>query len=422
MELIFGLFALRELIEYYFYKKLSNFISKKKYNFNYNPADSDWFENYIFGLPVPDLKNWLKNTINKNIPNSKNYFNSVDLDNIPKNKIFKWLSYNIYYKSAWQLNNFEINKTNLLLTKLETKLDIKFPDINNPDIYFLKFGNNRLENKYRPVIINNILNVLSDICYLTLYLFDFDKYSYNNIIYLKSENPNLKSWTIFFHGFGFGIQPYLYYILKLRKITNLIIIILPNISNMDYKYYMPNIKYDGLFPEYNTWREFIKFILIKFNISNFNIIGHSFGTIIMGILLNSPELSNKINKKIFLDPVCFFENSYKIFRYINQPNNNGFISKIFNFIIYRDLFLRYITHRFLYGPEFWLYKNFEKLSGNTLVILSEYDQIVPSDNLYNTFKQNNIEVIYIYGAGHSDMFLSQEYSDILNYTFDFLLK
>src|SRR5439155_12829079 len=112
-----------------------------------------------------------------------------------------------------------------------------------------------------------------------------------------------------------------------------------------------------IFPEYDTWRKYIKHILIKNNISRINFIGHSFGTIIMGLLLKDEWIASRTDKKIFIEPVCFIDKSYKSYRYINEPKegNYNLISKVFNEFIYKDIYLRYVTQRFLYGSEFWIH-------------------------------------------------------------------
>ena len=432
MELILGSIATNEMIQYQSYIKIVNFVNKKKYyesnNNNINSitniASSEWYENYMVNeLNNEELKMWIRNAFSYNKASDKTYYIPIELENIPRNKILKWVSYNIYYKSLWQLSENEINNASIVLQKIEDKLDVKFVDIMDPSIYFLKFGNNKIECEYRPSIVHNLLGMMKHICYFSLYLLGFDKYKINNsnLVYFHYNNPKNIETVLFIHGLGFGIEPYLYYILKLRKTVNLIVLILPNISNMEYIESIKDIKYNDLFPEYNSWRNIIKNILIKHNIDKINLIAHSFGTVIAGILLKDEFLYKKIDKKILIEPVCFINKSYKTFRYINEPKegNYGVTSQIFNSIVYKDIYLRYVTQRFLYGPEFWI-TDFDILSKNSLVIVSENDQIVPSDEIYEKMKKHNIECIYIKKAHHAEVFMTDEFNDVFEKINEFM--
>ncbi|QKF94256.1 alpha-beta hydrolase fold protein [Fadolivirus algeromassiliense] len=425
MELIFGTLILKEMLHFQFFNKLKNFVEKKKYSSTLS-TNVNWYENYILNeLSVDELKICIRNVFSYNKPSDKSYYTPIEIENIPRNKMIKWVSYNLYFKSLWQLTPEEIQHASDVLYKIEIKLNIKFYDISNPDIYFLKFGNNKIECSNRPSIICSILELLKDTCYFSMYMFNFDKYKIKNtnIVYFHYHNPNNKQTVIFIHGFGFGIEPYLYYILRLKNKFNLIVLILPNISNMEYARTMKQITYDNMFPEYDTWRKAIKSIIIKHNIDSCSIIAHSFGTIIAALLLKDNWINAKINKKVFIEPVCFIDKSYKIYRYINEPQegNYGIVSKVFNQFIYKDIYLRYATQRFLYGPEFWIH-DYDSLANNTLIIVSEKDQVVPSDEIYNRMKKHNIECIYVNGAYHADMFMTNEFDSVFNHIDDFILK
>lgn len=417
MELLFGSIVVKEMVQYQFYKKTLDFVNKKKYS--ETEIKSEWYENYILNEVTSDeLRIWIRNVFSYNKKIDSVYYIPIELENIPRNKMLKWTSYNLYYKSLWQLSKDQLAYASDILQKIEEKINVKFFDISDPSIYFLKFGNNKIECECRPAIISDGLDMLKNICYFSLYLLDFDKYKIkdSNLVYFHYYKPENIKTVLFIHGLGFGIEPYLYYILRLKeKQMNLIVLVLPNISNMEYKKSMKEITYDNLFPEYSTWRKIMKHILIKHNINKINLIAHSFGTIIAGLLLKDQWLQSRIDKKILIEPVCFIDKSYKSYRYINEPQegNYGMISRIFNSFIYKDIYLRYVTQRFLYGPEFWIH-DYDTLSKNTLVVVSEKDQVVPSDEIYERMKKHNIDCMYIKGAYHSDMFMSSEFDSVFD--------
>ena len=414
MELIVGTFLLKEIFHYNFYKKLLTFVEKKTYH-NIE-SDSEWYENYILNeLSADELKINIRNVFSYN--NNKItdvYYIPIELNDIPRNKMFKWVSYSIYHKSLWQLSQEQLNQVSIVLDKIEKKVNITFEDKLNQNVYFLKFGNNRVECDYRPAIICSCLDLLKDACYASLYLKNFNKYKVENtdIVYFYYHHKDHKKTVFFLHGIGLGIEPYLYYILRLRTKFNLIVLVLPNLSNMEYRRSMRIISHEKIFPSYETWRNVIKHIIIKHNMNKINFIAHSFGTIMLGLLLKNEFIQSRTERKVFIEPVCFIDRAYKTYRYINDPQNNdyGIIGILFNAFIYKDIYLKYITQRFLYGPEFWVH-DYDSLSHDSLVIVSEKDQIVPSDEVYERMKKHNIQCMYIKGAYHADMFMSSKYDD-----------
>jgi alpha/beta superfamily hydrolase len=191
---------------------------------------------------------------------------------------------------------------------------------------------------------------------------------------------------------------------------------------MECKIVNKHIKYDDLFPEYGTWRTVFKYIIKKHNLTEVDIIAHSFGTVILGLLLKDKWIQTKIKKKILIEPVCFIDKSYKIYKYIDEPKEGdyGLMGKIFNNIIYKDVYLRYVGQRFLYGPEFWIL-DYDILKHNSLVIISEKDQVVPTDQLYERMKKHNIKCVYLKDAHHADMFMSNKFDNIFDLIDNFIL-
>jgi hypothetical protein len=181
---------------------------------------------------------------------------------------------------------------------------------------------------------------------------------------------------------------------------------------MEYHKFLDKFSEEAFFPSYETIRSDFKKMLEYHNINKVNIISHSFGTIILGILIRDNILSKKIDKKVLVDPVCFIDRSFKIFKYINEPCNtqNSIINPIFNVLVYNDLYVRYISQRFLYGPEFWIF-DYEKLS-KSLVVLSTEDSMVPSMSIYNRCKQHQIPCFIINNAYHGDIFLLDEFRGV----------
>ena len=90
------------------------------------------------------------------------------------------------------------------------------------------------------------------------------------------------------------------------------------------------------------------------------------------------------------------------------------IDNIFNEVIYKDVYVRYTTQRFLFGPDFWIYEYDKMGKYDNLIILSEKDKMVPSLELYNRFVKNNILCMVVNDAYHAEIFTSDKYIDVLD--------
>ncbi len=135
-----------ELGGYLYHLRVLNFAKKKRY-FD-TEIETDLIEKMILEeMSVEELTTWISNSISYNCSEDHKYYNTVPLDKVPKNKMLKWTCYYLYFKSMWQLTEEQIKHGEKVLERVEKKIGITFPDIDDPDIYFLKFGNNKLECK-----------------------------------------------------------------------------------------------------------------------------------------------------------------------------------------------------------------------------------------------------------------------------------
>ena len=450
-----------EISGYAYHRRAYNFAQEKRY-FD-SPIDTDWIENFILNeMDVEELKAWISNSISYSEPkddhqnNSDNqnntdhqsedqdkdqgeesiddkedneekktkYYNNVPIEKIPRSKMLKWTCYYLYFKSMWQIDKEQIERGEQVLKKIEERIGITFKDddeldTDSKEIFFLKFGNNRFECSYRPVIAYAGLSVMKHISYAKMRWNGFTMHTMekSGMKYFYFQNPEFETneATMFVHGLGIGITPYMSYLTELKTLGNVIVPILPNVSNMEHKGMFSSIDEDTFFPSYETIRYDFNKMLETHGIEQVDVIGHSFGTIVMGILLKSEELSQKMRKKVFVDPVCFIDRSFKIFRYINEPKGEkkGIVDNVFNLIVYNDLHVRYVSQRFLYGPEFWIL-DYSKLNNDTLLVLSNEDSMVPSQSIYDRCKKYGVSCIRVSNAHHADIFLLDEYKGVWN--------
>ena len=89
--------------------------------------------------------------------------------------------------------------------------------------------------------------------------------------------------------------------------------------------------------------------------------------------------------------------------------------------MYHDIYIRYITHRFIYGPEYWI-KDYNEINKDNLIVISENDQLVPIEILKNKLDQNGIKYIYVPKAQHADILLYRKYIKYINEILDYLTE
>lgn len=405
--------CLCELVNYIFYRLVVRFVSEKKH-YDYQ-VNSEQNQQYLLSLSNNELIDWIEGTICYNTKHKDRYktYTHPNLHDIPRNNMIKWISYIIYLKSQWQLDQSQHQHAENVLTLIENKLNHKFKYGYSKNIYFLKFGNNHIRSFYKPLLVQSVLWGIKYMLYFILYINNFKKIKSpeSSTVYWYYENKHENKHnitTMFIHGIGFGIGPYFKFISQMMKQSSVLIPILPNISFLQYHSVFESLTHEKLFPMYQMWKHDVKYILNLLNIDKIHGVAHSFGTVVLSSLLKDEELSKKIQTKMLIDPICFIHKSHQIYRYIDEPydQNNLSWSKILNQFIYQDIYIRYTTQRFLYGPEFWIY-DLKTTDGYT-VILSEKDVIVPVDQLVDHFKKNNIKYGVLSKMGHGEIFVKNK--------------
>jgi rhodanese-related sulfurtransferase len=420
-----------EVMNYIYYKKTVDYVGQK--TLIKRATTTTWMKNYWLNeLSDEEIIEWITNTIHFSKGSSTNLSitngQRPRLEEISAPKMLKWVSYHMYFKPYKSLTENQITEAKLMMYAIENKLGHTFPDTVNDiidsDLEFLKFGNTQIETSYKPVVVYCAMSTVKNLAYMYLKYLGFTKYTMNKtgIVYFYYKNPkNNGKTTLFVHGLGFGVTPYMSFIKNLMQHGDLILPILPNISNMEFHSILDGWKDTAMFPDYDDLRADFQNMLMQYDLYDVNIIGHSFGTIIMSILLRNEQFKKRIGTKIFVDPVCFMDDCYKIFNYIKQPDsrNGDLATSIFNSMIYEDVYVRYTTQRYLYGPEYWMI-DYDNLKSNSVVVLSGDDKIVPSDKLHKKLAEHNIACIYVNNACHADIFSLEQFDTIINTIIDHL--
>ena len=397
------LWILLEIFHYIYSYVIYFFIRKKRYFYSKNNPKK--MEKYIDSLTNPELIEFIENTI------EDKYGYKIEYKSIPRENMVKWVSYMLYFNSMWQLSDEQLDNARGFLDFIERRINYNFTNGNDNNMYVVRFGNNKIMYNWKPFSYYCVIRLVKMYVYNTLNKHNYRLYiSKNNICYFYKVNNSNPTYTIFYHGLGVGIIPYFNFLTKLESNTNIIFPILPNISNIECHSYFTYLTENTIFPNSSKWLEDINELIYAFKIPKLNLIGHSFGSIIVSSIVNNTTID--INKIIYIDPICFLDGCYKIYKYLNCPTKEYY--GLIDYIVYKDLYTRYATQRYMYGPEFWIYSCKDVNSDKYIIILSEKDDIVPTDILKSRFDKYNVNYILLDNAQHGDIFIKDEYINSIN--------
>ncbi len=434
MILLVAIYLAFELLTYIYYLYVCHIVNKKQYhasNITQMTDSATKAEQYILEVITRDeLTKWIQRSFL-----FRDSTNIVPLPQIPKEKMIKWVAYFLFFQSLWQLTQEQVIRALSVLDKIEHRIEFVFGDFVSDEkennIYFLKYGTNPIDSRYRPLLISAGISLIKWYCYFILVSgYGFTKRTMvtgtgTSMVYFLYSNPNHTSTTVFLHGFGFGIYPYMSFLKQLGKTTNVIVPVFPNVSNMEYHTKFEPLRNNDLFPSFTQLRDSFH-SLIEEHGSNteVNMIGHSFGTIVMSGILKDSRIRSLINKTVYVEPVCFIDRYYKVGRYMRSAllsnTKASSMTKVVNRLIYSDIYVQYVTNRYLYGPEYLMFDYGPSDMSNSLVIVSENDQIVPSDAIVERCKESDNSYMYVNDATHADIFLDKKYEHVLTYIRNFL--
>jgi hypothetical protein len=377
--------------------------------------------NILLAWSIIELINWINyifiylnllKTTTINI-NEKKIDNIIEeIKDCTKNEIENLIRVSIIYNkdnlvikndTSLQINDlslFEINyiiEKNILCNKkldkidevrelIETKLNIKFNNVNQNRYIINEWGNLFFYFSFYPIFIILIKKLIFTL--INSYMIYYLKFKYkilegNNIGFLYNNYDSNKKTIFFIHGFGFSYIPYINILLKLEAKYNLVIVILPNISSYLYS---TDIKLD-IKKIVNYIYDFIELN----NYKKFSILSHSFGTLISYNMIKDKR-SKIVEKNISVDPIYFYRFHYKSQRHIQFPcyEKNNIIMYLFdnfiNYLIYDSIYLKCICYRHLLCPTYWIYFNKNYNYNKFIFIFHKNDYVIDSELLYEQLK------------------------------------
>lgn len=354
---------------YYIYNK--NYTYKKLDIISYNTNRCILTDNTSMSI-YNQFKQYITNETNLTKFFTDSFFNkkSITLNNI--SKILSYHIYNIHPNSPVKIQNTEHINNLLDIIKPKVELGTINEDDNGTEVISGHYMINKLNIIHKPYIFYMIMYIIRKIFNIYMYIKGYK--------YIIDPATNIRVWIkynkldniplVFLHGFGIGILPY---INKINNLSYTRTIIIPEIPNISYDLYkMPP-------PSINTIIDVIYDILLKYNITQIDITGHSFGTTILNAFqLKYPHMCNC---KTYAEPVCFYIQQPQLTHivYKSHPISYNFIKYLLYIFVFKDQYVQYITKRCMFIEQS-LINNIDK---KTTIILAKYDYLLPATHIYD---------------------------------------
>lgn len=285
------------------------------------------------------------------------------IEKIPKFQIMKSFKENLCFSSLCN----EINeKIKLLTTDVENIIGIKFPEnyednSNYPncftdksvnEIKHVSISGGKLISWYRPIILQWSLTTIRLMSGLHMRLLGFTKFVLDDDVIVWTKNTNTKDCILFAPSCIGGITFYQLFIRTLCKKfnnKNIFVIEIPGMAWTNCSLEYP--------PSVSKVAQIVSNFVISNKISNLDIFGHSFGTIVLSHIVNEQYLNLKhsgvkLNKIIYIEGLLFYVKVFKTLRAIELPLLDVLFgdtkSDVFSMPLFqRDLYVKFYIKRYM---------------------------------------------------------------------------
>jgi hypothetical protein len=308
------------------------------------------------------------------------------------------MSYHIYNRHPDSNTDIEYDNLNEILDIIKQRLgSLIQPDIyenNKNDIISPHYQINKLSIIHKPAVFYLLMYLIRRLTHFYMRMLGFtyiiDVPTQLRVWIKTNKGAVNKTPLVFIHGLGFGIVLYLFKIPMLSADRETVIIPeLPNISYDLYKF--PPVPIETIVSAFYD-------ILVTKNIKLVDIIGHSYGGIILNIFqIKYPHMCNY---KTYIENGCFYIHAT---HFIDKMPRDNILNYIRTILLYNDIYIQFIINRCTF-VENTLIKN---LDDKTTIILAKDDELIPSYHIHKYitthYPQVRVEIVdgkhgtYIFG-------------------------
>ncbi|GBC48764.2 alpha/beta hydrolase protein [Rhizophagus irregularis DAOM 181602=DAOM 197198] len=380
---------------------------------------------------VDKFETWLEGWFNTGSKKAK-------FDQILRGNIEEWLAWSFFASRIEDVrqNTEYLNELYEAISFIENEKKVKFPEGYNPDVRCIRLTLDPVKAIPRPFVFYIVIFLFNYVTFVILKLFGFEHYGLNESILngywsstlefdiqeetsklppsrisywyynpgdtaTKKKNYQKQQPIVFIHGVGCGLWVYGNFLKKLYKLNRPIFLVeLPHVS-MRMVEDVPTME--------ETVREIEEMLMSK-GFSKATFVAHSLGTAVCAWIIK--ESRKCVSGCVLIDPICFLLHYPDIaynFVYRTPLAANEHATYLF---ASRELYISYYFFRHFHWYQSALYVSPRNmLPTNTYIYLSEYDNIVPSSEIYKYLLKNNISVHMMRGLDHSSFLFRPDWED-----------
>ncbi|KAJ1309341.1 hypothetical protein OPQ81_006120 [Rhizoctonia solani] len=369
---------------------------------------------------------------------------------IRRENVIEWMKWGFFAGEACLAETYEKHDEELeeYLEALEKALGETFPPGYNPELKSIRTTMDDVVVYHRPMIWYLVVCVVDTICAAVLHHSGFTHYSSPGSIFpprlhtfFSSPSPQMSYWYksgstkqpafLFLHGIGIGLFPYIPLIISYSKSHPDTPIIVPEFLSVSTRITRPPLSPQEFHSALGT-------IFQTHNITSYNLAAHSYGTGLASTLIHSPSLP-KPHSTTLLDPIPILLHLPSVARnFLYRTPSKANEHEIYYFAC-TDMGVAHSLARHFFWTECVLWKEDLDSLGRVAVVLSGDDIIVDSTAVW-TYLTNrprpdlkrsepkpfvtpvphpdswiptvceggNVQVYYLGGLDHAQMFLRKE--------------
>ena len=411
----------------YAFMEMSNY---KKYNKKYSLFNKfrniQEFPKELLDRKIDIVCDDIKNNHVETSIFMKEMFGGTDIKNVTKHELHNAIIDNLFLTSS---KNVNYEKVDSVISALESHLNHEFEENHHTDkkVGHISVGADKLIAWYRPLAFDIFLKFLKmpSKLYFT-YVLGFERHVIDNsiVVWIKkgSVNNDLNA-TLFLPACIGGIIFYPYFVSKLDQTRTIFILEIPGMSWNGYN--------DAIPPNMSKIANGIINTISKHNIKNLDIVGHSFGTIVISHIANEcyhliKQAGIKINKVVYVEGLLFYVRAFKtlgeIDKSLYEVITGSHPSDIFTMALFpRDLYVKFYIKRYLMLSNSVLCgeSQMEK-ECNIHAVMGKHDNKFITKDYVDYIDKKKLQIKYkvfdhgIHGSFVWDSDIQQHVLDILN--------
>mmetsp|Transcript_23683 Transcript_23683/g.51983 ORF Transcript_23683/g.51983 Transcript_23683/m.51983 type:complete len:595 (+) Transcript_23683:246-2030(+) len=346
----------------------------------YNPRDV--FDRFIYEQHKVSKYLCIKEMMQK-------WFWNVPYEQIKRGNVADLLVYGFWYKSREQLEaEGQGHLPDQLMDELEEAWNLRFPPGRTENLPFMAHLWQDVRCHYRPLGFYLGIELMFLAKHMLLVGGGFKAHRHNGYTYYTHgmDAPLQQAPTLFMHGVGLGLLPYVTFVMRLVAQGQPVIALECPHLGMRLVHEVPCV--DEVVEE-------VMAVLDKHGVQKVCVTGHSYGTFMCSRIVQ--QYPQRVQSLALIDPVCFIMFSGKLIHNFVYAPESGSLS---TWVVARDIHHATSVCRRFYWSLLTLWP--DQLPAHTLVVMSGQDELVPvQESMTMLEHESNAAIMYHGKHGHA---------------------